>query len=333
MANIKDVARRASVSVATVSRVLSKNYSVREETKLRVLQAVYELDYKLNRLASNLRKQETKTIIVLLPDISNPFFADIIRGIEDVAIKSNYYILIGTTENSEEREQNYIRLLGEHMADGVIFITARSNPNDYIELAKLSPLVLACEYLDETALPTVSIDNISSARKATQHLINLGHQRIGMVAGPLNVIVSRDRLKGYRQALHQNELKEETALIHEGDFKVEGGYYLTRRMLAYENRPTAIFASNDEMAVGAMKAATSLGLKVPEDLAVVGFDDIPLASLIEPQLTTIQQPRYKIGETAMRLILANIKNREAELGGVVLEDKLVIRKSCGAYLK
>jgi LacI family transcriptional regulator, repressor for deo operon, udp, cdd, tsx, nupC, and nupG len=191
-------------------------------------------------------------------------------------------------------------------------------------------VVLACEYLEGSRIPTVSIDNISSARKMTEHLIQLGHRRIAHLSGPMHVILSRDRLKGYQQAMATYELDLDPVLIQEGDFSYASGFNLTEKLLALQTPPTAIFAANDEMAIGAIKAIKQQGLRVPDDIAVAGFDDIQMSSIFEPALTTIAQPVFEIGSTAMELLVRLMEKKEVMKQRFVLEDRLIIRQSCGA---
>ncbi len=333
MSNIKDVAKRANVSTATVSRVLANNYPVSKKTRKKVLKAVKELDYHPNVSARSLRKKETKTIVVLLNDFSNPYFSEIVKGIEDVAIDKGYYILIGTTENLVEREKNYINLLKQQGADGVIFLTTLSKPSIYRDLAKEKPVIFASANLGHVNIPTVSVDYINSAKKIVQHLINLGHEDIGIITGHLQSNISMNRLEGYKNALRQNNIRINEELIIEGDFKIEGGYRATIKLLKMKKRPSAIFASNDEMAVGAIRAVKSMGIKVPNDIAIAGFDNIPLASLVEPKITTIHQPRFDIGKISMQLMVDILNGRKVDKYEIILEDKLVIRESCGAYFR
>jgi LacI family transcriptional regulator, repressor for deo operon, udp, cdd, tsx, nupC, and nupG len=213
--------------------------------------------------------------------------------------------------------------------DGMIFLTARTRKELMEEMSRQFPIVLACEYLEGTDIPTVSIDNISSARKATEHLIGLGHRRIAHLTGPMDVILSRDRLRGYYQALAQHDIDVDAALVQEGDFSFESGYNVTLKLLALEKPPTAIFAANDAMAIGAIKAVRHRGGRVPDDVAVVGFDDIQMASIFEPGVTTIAQPMFDIGKQAMKLLLQLIDGEEVERRQFVLPDRLVIRESCG----
>ncbi|MES0857486.1 LacI family DNA-binding transcriptional regulator [Geobacillus sp. G4] len=329
MASIKDVAKRANVSTATVSRVLRNAGNVTEETRQRVLEAIEALNYQPNVLGRYLRRMETETVLVVVPDITNPFFSKVLRGIEAVALKHGYQVLLGDTQNDVRLEEQYLNLLPQRQVDGMIFLTARIGKELVEEMARQFPIVLACEYLEGADIPTVSIDNISSARKATEHLIRLGHCRIAHLSGPMNIILSRDRLRGYQQALAQHELEADAALVQEGDFTYESGYNLTLKLLALEKPPTAIFAANDEMAIGAIKAVRHRGGRVPDDVAVVGFDDIQMASIFEPSLTTIAQPMFEIGQKAMELLLALIEGTSARRRQLVLPDRLVIRDSCG----
>ncbi|MED4979039.1 LacI family DNA-binding transcriptional regulator [Geobacillus stearothermophilus] len=329
MASIKDVAKRANVSTATVSRVLRNTGNVTEETRQRVLEAIEALNYQPNVLGRYLRRMETETVLVVVPDIMNPFFSKVLRGIEAVALKHGYQVLLGDTQNDARLEEQYLNVLPQRQVDGMIFLTARIRKELMEEMARQFPIVLACEYLEGADIPTVSIDNISSARKATEHLIRLGHCRIAHLSGPMNIILSRDRLRGYQQALAQHELEADAALVQEGDFTYESGYHLTLKLLALEKPPTAIFAANDEMAIGAIKAVRHRGGRVPDDVAVVGFDDIQMASIFEPSLTTIAQPMFEIGQKAMELLLALIEGTSARRRQLVLPDRLVIRDSCG----
>ena len=325
---MKNVAKLANVSIATVSRVFNGSDTVADETRKKVMAAVKELDYHPNVLARQLRRMETKTIVVIVPDITNTFFSQVLRGIETIARRNGYRVLLGDTENDITIEHEYLKALYEKYADGLILLTAGMGRNTIESLAEKYPVVLACEYLESTNVPTVSIDNISAARKAAEHLIKLGHKRIAHITGPMNVILSRDRLKGYKQAMKTYGLEVDPLLIIEGDFYYKTGYNLMLKLMSIDNPPTAIFAANDEMAIGAIKAVKANNLKVPEDIAVVGFDDIEIASMYEPSLTTISQPRYEIGQKAMELFIKTI-NKEIIEKKYILNSKLTIRESCG----
>jgi LacI family transcriptional regulator, repressor for deo operon, udp, cdd, tsx, nupC, and nupG len=330
MAKMSDVAKLANVSTATVSRVLRKPDAVKEETKQKVMRAIEQLNYQPNMLARQFRRTETNIVLVIVPDLTNPFFSRVLRGIEHTAVQHGYQVIVGDTENNVERECEYLDLLRQKQADGVILLTARLDKDHLAELAIQYPVVLACEYIEGLTIPTVSIDNISSARKATEHLIKLGHKRIAHITGPLNIILSRDRMKGFQQAMINHELKLDPVFIQEGDFSYESGYNQMMKFLALENPPTAVFAANDEMAIGVVKAAKANGMKVPEDLAVVGFDNINMSSIFEPSITTVEQPKYKIGEKAMELLIKLINGEDLQKKQTVINDNLIIRNSCGA---
>lgn len=333
MVRISDVAKMANVSTATVSRVLSNSGNVKKETAEKVLEAIKKLNYQPNSLARQLRRLETKTILVVVPDITNTFFSKILRGIEHVAIENGYEVLLGDTSNDKKRESGYLDILRQKKADGMIMLTARLEPHLLEEISLEFPVVLACEYLEGSSIPTVSIDNISGARKATEYLISLGHKRIGFLSGPMDVILSRDRLKGYKQAMAHHDLPVEPHLVQEGDFTFESGYNLMLKFLAFDKPPTAVFASSDEMAIGAIKAIKSKGLHVPDDISVIGFDNIKFASIFEPALTTISQPMYEIGLKAMELLLKIINKENLERNQFILNDQLIIRSTCKHFSK
>jgi LacI family repressor for deo operon, udp, cdd, tsx, nupC, and nupG len=265
---------------------------------------------------------------VVIPDITNTFFSNVLRGIESVATAYGYQVLLGDAQNIVERERSYLDNLGQRKADGVILLTARTDQKVLGELSEQYPVVLACEYYEGSNLPTVSIDNISSARKATEYLISLNHKKIAHISGPLKVVVGRDRLKGFYQAMAHHGLSVDSLLVQEGDFSYESGFNLMKKLLMLDELPTAVFAANDEMAMGAIKAAKSKGIRVPEDLSVMGFDDIKFASIFEPALTTIAQPTFEMGKKAMELLLKLINNEELEKDQFMLADKLIVRDSC-----
>lgn len=328
MVGIVDVAKKANVSTATVSRVLTKPETVREVTTAKVLKAIEALNYQPNILARQLRRLETNTILVVVPDITNPFFSKVLKGIEAVAVAKGYQVLLGDTGNDVERENGYLNILQQKKADGMVLLTARMDALAVEEVARCFPVVLACEYIEGSSIPTVSIDNISAARKATEYLIDLGHERIGCMTGPLDVVLSKDRLKGFHQAMASKNLMVEPVLVQEGDFTFESGFNLMMKFFALGQLPTAIFAANDEMAMGVINAVKSKGLRVPEDVSVIGFDDLKFSSIFEPTLTTISQPAYEIGEHAMELLMKQINKEEGIQEQIILEDRLVVRTSC-----
>ncbi|UHA60071.1 LacI family transcriptional regulator [Metabacillus litoralis] len=324
---MSDVAKLANVSPATVSRVLSNPDLVSKETREKVMEVINKVNYKPHIVARQFRTKETKIILVVVPDITSAFFSKVLRGIEHVAVKNGYQVILGDTENDTDREQEYINLLLQKQADGMVLLTARQDKAKLEEIAEHFPMVLACEYMDGSNVPTVSIDNISSARKATEHLIQQGHTKIAHITGPINVVLGRDRLRGFQQAMMSHDLEIDSAYIQEGDFSFESGYNQMLKFLALETPPTAVFAFNDEMAMGAIKAVKDSNLLVPNDVAIVGFDNIKMASVIEPNLTTIDQPKYEIGKKAMELLLNLINGEELQKKKFVMKDELIVRES------
>lgn len=332
MVGIVDVAKRANVSTATVSRVLTKPEAVKQETTEKVLKAIKEMNYQPNALARHLRRLETKTILVVVPDITNPFFSKVLRGIESIAAANGYQVLLGDTENNVEHEKRYLNILQQKKADGMVLLTARIDSDLVEKVARSFPVVLACEYIEGLRIPTVSIDNISAARKATEYLIELGHERIGCITGPLNVVLNTCRLKGFYQAMARKNLRVDPVLVQEGDFSFESGFNLMMKFFALDQLPTAIFVANDEMAMGVVKAGKVKGLRVPEDFSIIGFDDLEFSSIIEPALTTIAQPAFEIGKNAMELLIRLMNKEDVRRDQIILADHLIVRESCRSIL-
>jgi len=333
MATINDVAKLANVSVATVSRVIGNTDRVKPETRSRVIEAINILNYQPNILARQLRRKETKAIIVVVPDITNSFFSNVLLGIETIASKYEYQVLLGDTQNDQSKGYAYLDLLKQKQVDGLISLTARIERGHLEEISNQYPVVLACEYLEGASVPAVVIDNIRCAEKLTQHLIKLGHKQIAFLSGPLDIILNRDRLKGFYNSMIDHGIEVDPLLVAEGDFTMESGYHLTKKLMTLKRPPTAIFAANDEMAIGSIKAIKSIGWKVPKDVAVVGFDDIKMASVFEPSLTTIAQPASLIGIRAMETLLDLMNQGSYVRRSNILEGDLVIRESCGATFK
>jgi LacI family repressor for deo operon, udp, cdd, tsx, nupC, and nupG len=330
--NIYEVARRAGVSASTVSRVLSRPGVVSPDTRRRVLETVEELGYAPNAVARNLRTRRSDKILVTVPDIANPFFSLIIQGIEGAAQRAGYTVLLGNTQHEEQHEERYARMLRRNEADGLIFLGHRI-PKPAAELVaemapKCAPVVHGCEYSPALGVASVHIDNTAAAADAMDHLYALGHRRIGVVTGPLVSPLSRDRLSGATARARAMNVEHELRVGH-GDFSIESGAARTEGLLARADRPTAVFCFNDEMAIGAIAAARRHGFRVPDDLSVVGFDDIKFAGHIDPPLTTISQPMREIGEATVRLLLAILRGDEIEPVSVTLPHRLTVRGSTG----
>jgi LacI family transcriptional regulator, repressor for deo operon, udp, cdd, tsx, nupC, and nupG len=328
-----DVAKKASVSVATVSRVYTNPDKVSLKNRQKVLKAIEELNYQPNVLARNLRRLQTNTILVIIPNIINTFFTYMLKSIQHTAIEHGYQILLGDTNRSPELEQNYIHLLQQKWVDGVILLFPRLELELLESLADQKPVVVVGRLLSNINIPCVTNDNTLSTRIATEHLIQLGHRRIAYLSGTLGIHIADERLAGYFQAIEEYGLTMDESLILEGDYYVDSGYELALELLSQPEVPTAIVAASDEMAIGAMKAARELGISIPDQLAIIGFDDIKMASMCEPPLSTMAQSKEEFGRISTEMLLALIKGDPIPNTRIILNDELVIRKSCGAYLK
>ena len=330
MSNIHAVAKRAGVSTATVSRVLSRPDVVAPGTRQKVLKAVEHLGYTPNSAAQHLRTRRSAKILVTVPDISNPFFSLILQGIEEAAQREGYAVLLGDTQHNEAREERYALMLRRSEADGLIFLGHRL-PKVAAELIRLmapqcAPVVNGCEFSPGLGVPGVHIDNAKAAAEAMDHLYALGHRRIGVVTGPLDSPLSVDRLRGTTACAQAHGAGARLAVMT-GDFSIDSGAAAARELLDRPERPTAVFCFNDEMAIGAIDAARRRGVKVPAELSVVGFDDIRFARHIDPPLTTIAQPMREIGHGTVALLLEILAGRRTPPASVTLPHRLVVRGS------
>jgi len=310
---IQDVAWMAKVSIATVSRVINNSqHKVNQATRERVLEAIRALDYRPNALAQGLILKKTMTIGIIIPDISNPYYAEIVRGIQDVADQTGYAVMLQNTDRKQDRIVKFIRLFREKLADGIIF--SGGIIHGYETLSALKELRKRVVVIGrhDVDFPAVRIDNVGGATQAVQHVIDLGHKRIGLIDGPEGSTTGVDRLMGYKNALAQSGYPIEESLMKQGDLTIRSGYLAARELLQGSDKPTAIFAVNDLMAFGAINAAKELGLHVPDDLSVVGCDNIPLSSYFEPPLTTVEIPMYDVGTAAMRMLIDLISGKPFE---------------------
>lgn len=327
MATIQDVAKMAGVSAATVSRVLNNSPSVVRETREAVLDAIKNLNYQPNLLGRNLRRMEARMVLVLLPNISNPFYSRIVKGIEDVGHKNGYNVMLCNTDSDREREKVYIELLKNRLSDGVIFMAPEMGKDELSEIGRNFPVVQCCEYKEGAGVSHVSIDNLAAAKKAVSHLIGLGHKRIGMISCNNRFVSTIQREAGYKKALEDAGIKFDPLLIKYGDYGFKSGLRAAKQFISMPDRPSALFAISDIMAIGAIKELKENGLKVPDDTAVVGFDNISLASMYDPMLTTISQPKYDLGCMAMELLLKQTQGELKEPQDIFLEHELIIRES------
>lgn len=326
---IEDVARAAGVSIATVSRVINDvPHRVGAVTRRRVLRAVRDLDFRPNALARSLHRGRTRTIGLILPDISNPYYAEITRGIEATGRSHGYALFICNTDRQPEAMAHHIQLCREHRVDGVI--VAGGGTWGRAHLAGLAAHGMAAVLIGRhgVQLPGVRVDNVKGAYLAGQHLIRAGHRRIAIIAGPAASTTGADRLAGYRRALRDHDILLPARFVREGDLRPASGARAALALLRRRPRPTAILAANDQMAIGAMGAAQGVGLAVPGDVSVVGFDNIELASHVTPPLTTMALPLARIGAAAMEIMLRQLAEpKHAE--EVWFVPELVVRNSSG----
>lgn len=332
---IKDIAKLAGVSTATVSRVINNGPRVGENTKKKVKKVIDKFGYRRNVLARKLVTRKTSTIGVLLSDITNPFYSEIARGMEDEARKLGYTMIFGSTDNKRDIQREYISLFREQRVDGMIFASVALRDPDVEALFKKDiPFVLTNRKIDTIKTDFVVLDNVKGAYMATEHLIKLGHRRIGFVRGPLHYSTGVDRLKGYIDALKGYSLPKNSELIKPGNFRQESGYVAFKKFMRMKNPPTAVFASNDFMALGILEAALEHGMKVPGDLALVGFDDIEFASFKFVDLTTVTQRKCEMGREVIQLLTRKLENLEEWVPRqIYLEPKLIVRGSCGHRLR
>ncbi|WP_202899679.1 LacI family DNA-binding transcriptional regulator [Kordiimonas gwangyangensis] len=291
MSNIRAVSKIAGVSVATVSRTLSTPDVVSEETRKKVLAAVKETGYKPNLMARNFRSRKSYSILVLVPDLSNPFFAMVISGIQQAAKARGYSVVLGNTMGDAEVERELAHQLHTNQADGIIQLSSRFPLADDDCSEGVTPAVInCCECVDDDSMPTVTLDNSGAAKALTDHLLALGHKRIAVISGPAESPLTAARLDGYRQALTAAGLSFDASLVTEGDYSLASGAAAAGTLLAASNRPTAMVCFNDEMAIGAMHEIRKAGLSVPSDVSITGFDNLSFAAYTDPPLTTISQP-------------------------------------------
>jgi LacI family transcriptional regulator len=329
MITVKDVARRAGVSTATVSHVINETRFVSEELRAKVYQAMEALDYRPNAIARSLRRKETQNIGMIIPDVAYPFLAEVARGLEDRGFALGYSAILCESNSDLEREATCIDLLQAKRVDGIVFIAAGESSSHVRTLVERGVPVVVCDReLPGVEVDTVIADNVGSGRQATEHLIRLGHRRIGCIAGPRELCISNRREDGYKRALKEHGIPVDKDLIVRGDFRCRGGYEAMRELLAFDERPTAVFACNDLMAMGAICAASKRRLRIPEDIAIVGCDDIALAAFTNPSLTTVAQPKHEMGAVAVDMLVGRIADRSESPTKRVLPTELVIRDSC-----
>lgn len=327
---IKDVAKVAGVSIATVSRTLTGKDRVSPLLAERVLQAIQELQYQPNDVARALKINESRSIGLIIPDIENPFFPALVRGVQDAAKMHNYAVILCNTDGKTEEEKKYIQFLYSKRVDGIAFTESVDNKKNISLLDSLGiPVVLLDRRVEGMRASGVSTDNRLGAFMATQHLLDLGKRRIVFISGPLKLSSGADRAKGYQDALLRYNIQYDKDLACIGAFTYESGYAAVEKLLFSRHKFDAIFASNDMMAIGAIECLNKYGIRVPKDVAVVGFDDIRLAGWYRPLLTTVRQPVYDMGQYAMKLLMEHITGKRINSYEKIFKPELIIRQSSG----
>lgn len=331
---IKDVATHATVSIATVSAVMNKNKYVSPELAERVRESIATLGYKRNSFARGLKTRVSYSIGLIVPDITNPFFTNIARGVEDVASAHNYSLILGNTDEDPEKEKKYLQLLESKQADGLIIaVTARSH--EYLQSLPIQHLALVSidRSLFDLGIDTVMVDNKAGARSAVEHLIAIGHRRIGLVTGIRGIAPTEERLLGYTEALEKHGIAVDPALIAVAYARVDGGERGAMQLLALEDRPTALFMMDGTMAIGALQTIAKSGLRCPEDIALACFDDFTWAGVMRPHLTVVDQPTYEIGQQSAHLLFERLQNQKRAPREIRLQTQLIVRESCGVMLR
>ncbi len=329
MVTIKDVAREAKMSVATVSRVLNGSGPVSEETNRLIREVVGRMRYVPHSGARSLITSKTETIGVLLPDLYGEFFSEVIRGMDDTAQRNGYHLLISRAYADRHGIETAIRAMRGRV-DGVVAMSPDLDAESLLNLPSTIPIVLLCSVSRGNEIDSITIQNFRGAREMAAHLISLGHKRIAIIKGSVRNHDAAERLRGYRMALRDAGITPDPLLERDGDFTEAAGYSAALQLLALKKRPTAIFAANDSMAIGALSALRESGIAVPEEMAVGGFDDIPLARYMDPPLSSVHVPIWELGAKAVTLLLHGIthKNDHARRRERV-STKLVIRRSTG----
>ncbi|ASF40184.1 catabolite control protein A [Halobacillus halophilus] len=325
---IYDVAREANVSMATVSRVVNGNPNVKPATRKKVHDAIERLGYRPNAVARGLASKKTTTVGVIIPDISSIFFAELARGIEDIATMYNYNIILSNSDQNKDKELHLINAMLGKQVDGLVFMGGKIT-EDHIQEFKTSsvPIALAATVDESGETPAVNIDYQQASYEATELLLSHGNKEVAFVSGPEDTIINVQKLEGYKNAMRANGYDSPEDYIVSGDYSYDSGIEALEQLLEFDKKPTAVFVSSDEMALGVIHGAQDRGIRVPEDLEVFGFDNTRLATMVRPTLSTVVQPMYDIGAVAMRLLTKFMNKEEVEEQNVILPHRIIERNS------
>ena len=325
---LKMVAERAGVSVNTASRAINNKSDINEETKKKVLKIAQELGYVRNATAVALRTRKTRTIGVVIADNRNPFYAEVLNGMEEAAREKNYHIILANTQRDYKKEEEAINLLLAKRVDGLLITPVQDRDDDIKNLINANiPFVVVGRDFENIEVDAVYNDEVKGGFLATEYLIKKGHKRIALINGFLHKSPAKGRLEGYKKALNKYRISLDESLISVGDINIEDGHERTKQMLEKDLNFTAIFVYNDMMAFGAMQAIKKKGLRIPEDIGLVGYDDIPFSSLISPSLTTIRLKKQDLGSESVELLLSRINDRRKKPKKVILDVELIVRET------
>jgi LacI family transcriptional regulator len=330
MATIVEVARRAEVSIATVSNVIRGTRRVSPKLTARVQAAIRELNYSPNEIARSLKVKQTRMLGMVLPDITNPFFPEIIRGAEDTAFERGYFLVSANTDEQIGRERRLVAALRAYRVDGILLIPASGKDMSHLKTTLDAGVALVC--LDRTVpgitTDAVLLDNVRGARECVRHIIQKGHRRIAIITGALEVQTGRERLQGYEEALREADIPVDPSLVLKGDFRYDSGYRLGKQILKQPIRPTAIFVCNGVMTIGLLKALEELNVACPTDVALATFDDLAMDSPFHPHLTTVIQPSYEMGARAATILMDRIEGQLTTAPTIVrVSPTLILRES------
>lgn len=331
MTSLKQVAKKAEVSTATVSRFLNNPDSVHIETRSRIEKVIKQLGYRPSRVARRLRVKDgyKKMFGLIVPDIQNPFYVDVVKGVEDSAYSNDYAVLMCNFGQEEKREKMYLDIMQSESVDGLIVAPVHEKDPEVIKIVESGlPVVCVDRGLSGIDVDIILVDNRDGAYKAVDHLIKIGHKRIAYIGGLLQIPTSRHRKDGYVQALLDNGIKLNEDYIKFGDSKFQSGKSFAKELLQMDNPPTALFTGNNLITLGALDTIHSMSLKIPKDVAIIGFDDMPWSSSLNPPLTAVSQPGYEIGKRAVELLIQRLEEPERPKVEITLKTKLILRDSC-----
>ncbi len=331
MTTVKKVCELAGVSTATISRALKNPELVKEKTRKKILKAIEETGYRPNMLASSIKTGKSNTLLVLVPNLSNSFFLKIIQGIEQTAQEAGYSVLLGDTQGKQEIENKYASMALSNRADGIIQLdhTFPFSHSD-AELAERIPMISVCERITgDKVYPVIELDNYNACRTLAQHLLDLGHRDFGIIAGQIDSQIFRDRLSGFKSVLIENHISFDNNNLIAGQYSIEFGREGVRKLLNNPQKPTAIFCFNDDIALGAIHEIKQHGLKVPDDISIVGFDNTKVSAYIDPPLTTVDQPTHDMGRKAVEVILTLINKQSTIRDREIFPFHFIQRKSSG----